>query len=106
MPMQPTSWYVSTLVVQVATTDIQFEHQMKHKVHDRWSQRPDGPALMGNAAGPSGSGVKTEHDDMASRWETRMRGAQPVKVKVEKYEDDFKREGRQQERVSCYSKYP
>jgi transcription initiation factor TFIIF subunit alpha len=29
-----------------------------------------------------------------------MRGAQPVKVKVEKYEDDFKREGRQQERVS------
>jgi hypothetical protein len=75
---------------------------MKHKVHDRWSQRPDGPALMGNAAGPSGSssGVKTEHDDMASRWETRMRGVQPVKVKVEKYEDDFKREGRQQERVS------
>jgi len=37
---------------------------------------------------------------MASRWETRMRGAQPVRVKVEKYEDDFKREGRQQERVS------
>lgn len=59
---------------------------------------------MGNAAGPSGSssstGVKMEYDDMASRWESRMRGAQPVKVKVEKYEDDFKREGRQQERVS------
>ena len=80
---------------------------MKHKVHDRWSQRPDGPALMGNASGPSGSslGVKTEHDDMASRWETRMRGAQPVKVKVEKYEDDFKREGRQQERVSYSAHY-
>jgi hypothetical protein len=70
---------------------------MKHKVHDRWSQRPDGPALMGSLAGPS---VKTERDDLASRWETRMRGSQPTRVKVEKYEDDFKREGRQQERVS------
>jgi hypothetical protein len=59
---------------------------------------------MGNIAGPS-SGVKTEYDDMASRWENRMRGPQPVQVKVEKYEDDFKREGRQQERVgfSCLS---
>ena len=73
---------------------------MKHKVHDRWSQRPDGPTLMGNIAGPS-SGVKTEYDDMASRWENRMRGgSQPTRVKVERYEDDFKREGRQQERVS------
>lgn len=71
---------------------------MKHKVHDRWSQRPDGPALMGNLGGPSN--VKTERDDMANRWETRMRGPQPTRVKVEKYEDDFKREGRQQERVS------
>jgi len=80
----------------------QFEHQMKHKVHDRWSQRPDGPTLMGNIAGPS-SGVKTEYDDMASRWENRMRGgSQPTRVKVERYEDDFKREGRQQERVRCW----
>lgn len=71
---------------------------MKNKVHDRWAMRPDGPALMGSIAGPS---VKTERANMFSRWETRMRGSQPVRVKVEQYEDDFKRDGRQQERVSC-----
>lgn len=70
---------------------------MKHKVHDRWALRPDGPALMGSSSGSSG--VKHERDDMMSRWETRMRGTQPVRVKVERYEDDFKREGRQQELV-------
>jgi hypothetical protein len=32
-----------------------------------------------------------------------MRGNQPVRVKAEQYEDDFKREGRQQERVSPVS---
>jgi hypothetical protein len=53
---------------------------------------------MGNLAGPSGG--NTQRDDMANRWESRMRGTQPVRVKAEKYEDDFKREGRQQERVS------
>lgn len=73
---------------------------MKHKVHDRWAMRPDGPALMGSIAGPSS--VKAERDDMASRWELRMRGSQPVRVKAEQYEDDFKREGRQQERVSSH----
>lgn len=70
---------------------------MKNKVHDRWALRPDGPALMGSLGGSSN--VKVERDDMMSRWETRMRGTQAVRVKVERYEDDFKREGRQQERV-------
>jgi transcription initiation factor TFIIF subunit alpha len=34
-----------------------------------------------------------------------MRGPQSTRVKVEKYEDDFKREGRQQERVSLSTRF-
>ena len=83
----------------------QFEHQAKYKIHDRWAQREAGPSIV---AGPSGPSVKIEghvqvkQEQRATRMEQRMRdtrGVNPAKVKTERFDDDYKREGRRLERV-------
>ena len=78
----------------------QFEHQSKYKIHDRWAQRE-----AGAVPGPSLPRVKVEaevmQEERASRMEQRMRAARApqVQVKSERFGDDYRREGRQLERV-------
>ncbi|ODO07389.1 transcription initiation factor TFIIF subunit alpha [Cryptococcus wingfieldii CBS 7118] len=74
-----------------------FELQAKHKIHDRWALRPADGA---SGSAPAPTKVKAEHKELenrAQRLESRiqlLRGSTvDRKPKVEKYEDDFKREG-------------
>ncbi|KIR43224.1 transcription initiation factor TFIIF subunit alpha [Cryptococcus deuterogattii 99/473] len=82
-----------------------FELQAKNKIHDRWAFRP-----ADNQSGEASSAstpiqVKAEPNELeqrASRMETRIKMLKGVivdrKVKVERYEDDYKREGHRVER--------
>ncbi|WRT65928.1 uncharacterized protein IL334_002879 [Kwoniella shivajii] len=80
-----------------------FEHQAKHKIHDRWALRPEG---SNNVVAPESfvNGVKAERDleQRATRMEGRIRLLKGVNVdrkpKVERYEDDYAKDGRRAER--------
>ncbi|OCF56673.1 hypothetical protein L486_05527 [Kwoniella mangroviensis CBS 10435] len=83
-----------------------FEHQAKHKIHDRWALRPEGSDTNGNGSTSEGPvlNIKAERDleQRAMRWEGRMRlnngNLEDRKPKIEKYEDDYVKEGRRAER--------
>ncbi|WVQ85602.1 hypothetical protein IAT38_007768 [Cryptococcus sp. DSM 104549] len=81
-----------------------FELQAKHKIHDRWALRPaDNPNGEPSSA-PAPVRIKAEHglEERAQRMEGKIRLlkglGQDKKPKVERYEDDFKREGHRVER--------
>ncbi|OCF42449.1 transcription initiation factor TFIIF subunit alpha [Kwoniella heveanensis CBS 569] len=80
-----------------------YEHQAKHKIHDRWALRPEGSNNVVHADSIA-SGIKAERDleQRAMRMEVgiRVRRGMDIdrKPKVERYEDDYKREGRRAER--------
>ena len=83
-------------------SSFQYEYQAKYKLHDRWAQREGGPN-----AGPS-NGMTRRYDDeesqeqKAMQMEQRMRQANgdvKPRLKIEKFEDDYRREGRQLQRV-------
>ncbi|WVQ97202.1 hypothetical protein IAU59_004312 [Kwoniella sp. CBS 9459] len=80
-----------------------YEHQVKHKIHDRWALRPEGSnnvVTTDNIA----NGIKAERDleQRAMRMEVgiRVRRGMDIdrKPKLERYEDDYRREGRRAER--------
>ncbi|WWD18160.1 hypothetical protein CI109_102609 [Kwoniella shandongensis] len=83
-----------------------FEHQAKHKIHDRWSLRPEGPNQMNINGGGEGSTsrvkVEREMEERAARMEGRIRQLKGLNIdrkpKVERYDDDYRREGRMAER--------
>ncbi|WWC60559.1 uncharacterized protein I303_103133 [Kwoniella dejecticola CBS 10117] len=80
-----------------------FEHQAKHKIHDRWALRPEG---ANNIVTPEHivTGVKAERDmeDRVRRMEIRMNQHNGVAVdrkpKIERFDDDYVKEGRRPER--------
>ncbi|KAK8865657.1 hypothetical protein IAR55_000802 [Kwoniella newhampshirensis] len=82
-----------------------FEHQAKHKIHDRWSLRPEGPNQFGGNGGEGSTSrvkVEREMEERAARMEGRIRQIKGLNVdrkpKEEKYDDDYRREGRLAER--------
>ncbi|WVW80394.1 hypothetical protein I302_102375 [Kwoniella bestiolae CBS 10118] len=83
-----------------------FDHQTRHKIHDRWALRPEG---SNDDAPTPGTpvvrvNIKAERDleERAMRMEGRLRlnngSLQDRKPKVERYEDDYVKEGRRAER--------
>ena len=87
-------------------TSAQFEHQAKYKIHDRWALREKG---VSETVGFTGVGIKREsevqvkQEERAARLEHKMisaRGPRKPRIKVEKFDDDLRREGRQLERVN------
>ncbi|WWC68393.1 uncharacterized protein I206_102319 [Kwoniella pini CBS 10737] len=80
-----------------------FEHQAKHKIHDRWALRPEG---ANNIVTPEHivHGVKAEREmeERVRRMEIRMNQFNGVaidrKPKIERFEDDYVKEGRRAER--------
>lgn len=105
----------------------QYEHQTKYKIHDRWAHREGGPDISSPAnvsVMPNGLAVPGQPDvkpkieregeaqmrqeDRAARMEARMRAMRAAangrvagpKVKVERFDDDERKEGRQLTRVS------
>ncbi|WWC88121.1 uncharacterized protein L201_003025 [Kwoniella dendrophila CBS 6074] len=80
-----------------------FEHQAKHKIHDRWALRPEG---SNNIVAPESivNSVKAERDleQRAQRMEGRIKLIKGISIdrkpKIERYEDDYVREGRRAER--------
>ncbi|RSH92734.1 hypothetical protein EHS25_008180 [Saitozyma podzolica] len=99
-----------------------YEHQTKYKIHDRWAHREGGPDISSPAnvsVMPNGLAVPGQPDvkpkieregeaqmrqeDRAARMEARMRAMRAAangrvagpKVKVERFDDDERKEGRQ-----------
>jgi transcription initiation factor TFIIF subunit alpha len=90
--------------------DGEYEQIIKTKVHDRWAQREGGRTGAHNpVAGGSAAPVKREAEHI-QRLEARVRameqrikqqvGEGQTKAKVERFDDDSRREGRGLERVS------
>lgn len=83
---------------------MQYEHQSKYKIHDRWAQREGGPSSSAESSiRPQGAGVEVKQEQRALRLEQQMRTARggdvKPKVKQERFDDDYRREGRRLERV-------
>ncbi|ORX34102.1 hypothetical protein BD324DRAFT_683542 [Kockovaella imperatae] len=79
-----------------------YEHQTKFRMHDRWAHREGGPS-----SGPSSevsslrsAAAVLAQEQRARALESRLtqRAGVAPKVKREKFEDDYKREGRMLER--------
>ena len=86
----------------------QYEHQAKHRLHDRWAQRQGGPLAGGsNQAGMARNrGAELAQERRAMDLEMRMTSARGENlslptVKQQRFNDDYAREGRMMERVSC-----
>jgi transcription initiation factor TFIIF subunit alpha len=90
---------------------IQFEFQSKNKLHDRWGQREGGANgdASGSGEGAQGQGVQVKkegrvevkQEERARKIEHRMSRAKSgpaSRVKAERFDDDYKREGRQTQR--------
>ncbi|WVF70835.1 hypothetical protein IAT40_005629 [Kwoniella sp. CBS 6097] len=80
-----------------------YEHQAKHKIHDRWALRPEGSNNVVTGDNIANS-IKAERDleQRAMRMEVGIRVRRGMEIdrkpKIERYEDDYKREGRRAER--------